>query len=169
MRPCPLNSNCGADYHRWPYDTQNCSITLSSWFKHIDKVNITVRMPTTILAIHQIHSQDGQFLVLTNELLPVINNVTTEFKFYIAMQRHSVTRAIILLTAFLIYMLMNMIAMWLDPETTERLGLIGLNLYMQLGFMYSGSFSVPRNREHQPVIREFEIVPVYYFVSVHIV
>lgn len=137
---------------------QNCTTSLGSWLRHGDEVNLNVSVIHSYVASDKIYTKNGKFLVLNNFQTVLTNdgsgNKTMQFEFYTSLQRRSAMQALMMLTPATVFMSLNAIAMWLEPECAERLGLIALNLFMQMAFMQQLAFYVPLNGEHAPLIRE---------------
>lgn len=159
--PCQFLASCQVDYRRWPYDQHDCMMILGSWLQHGEEVNLTAGLAHEMLAEYQWSTRNNMFSVVTHyttlQTSDGSGNTTAQLKFLISLQRRSAMEALMLLTPAAVFMSMNAIAMWLEPDCAERLGLIALNLFMQMAFMQQLAFYVPLNGEHAPVIRECNV------------
>lgn len=102
IEPCSYTAHCKADFTRWPFDKQSCSMTFGSWMASGEELNYIAER-TTVTA--QAAVDHGQWKLTSSTVENKSSNITSGgtvttlptlvYKFEI--ERHSaLTKAIIM-------------------------------------------------------------------------
>lgn len=102
IEPCSYTAHCKADYTRWPFDQQSCTMTFGSWMDSGEELNYNAEKTTVTAAAAVDH---GEWKLITSTVENKSSNLssggiittlpTLVYKFEI--ERHSaLTKAMII-------------------------------------------------------------------------
>ncbi|XP_049530992.1 neuronal acetylcholine receptor subunit alpha-5-like [Anopheles darlingi] len=117
--PCQYEAFCVSNTANWPFDTQNCSLSLGTWVEDLEKIKINENTNITTNYIKVPHSEwkmisaNAKQSLYDNDTYP-----TVEYTFLL--ERHIAIYGAILTPGF-IMALLNMGILWMSCVSSERL------------------------------------------------
>ncbi|XP_075134136.1 5-hydroxytryptamine receptor 3A-like [Leptodactylus fuscus] len=135
-KPLIITTTCSLNIYYFPFDTQRCSISFSSWLHTAQEINITVMEHTDrINDFHTSYMNDGEW-----DLINLISTFTIiqdrvknlgEIEFTIVIQRKPLFYVMTLILPSMFLMIMDVAGFYLPPESGER---ISFKITLLLGY-----------------------------------
>ncbi|CAH0551481.1 unnamed protein product [Brassicogethes aeneus] len=147
VHPHHVDALCQADMSKYPFDSQNCTITFGSWVHKGEEVNILHHNPIAdtedletdgewALKKVGVHRNPGHYDFHPNSTYPSIE-VSFEIK-----RMHGSHSATVLIPSIVIFMLV-ITSMWVPPDSNERMVLCCVNLITEFFHLEYISFMIP--------------------------
>lgn len=101
--PCSHDAKCLADYTRFPFDTQNCTLHIGTWVNSGEEIDFKVLK--TVISQNDLSSQDRQYKIIKATYKRNAGNFTDtkdtypSLTFAFLIQRHSAVHGAILIVA----------------------------------------------------------------------
>ncbi|XP_050081988.1 neuronal acetylcholine receptor subunit beta-3-like isoform X2 [Anopheles aquasalis] len=116
---CQYEAFCASNTANWPFDSQNCSMSLGTWVEDVEKIKINETSQITTYYIEVSHSEwkmvsaNARHFLYDNDTYP-----TVEYTFLL--ERHIAIYGAILTPGFIMAIL-NMGILWMSCVSSERL------------------------------------------------
>ncbi|XP_058447013.1 neuronal acetylcholine receptor subunit alpha-6-like [Malaya genurostris] len=149
---CEYHSLCQSDYSNWPFDRQNCTLRFGMWAEHSNEVDFLAN--GTSLGSDETNSHNEWNILSTNVQkhdTPLRDNQTyPSVLFNYVLERHSGSHCAIVLTPAFIMMAINIISLWLNCYSLERLVMLGSSLFIHFLFIENLYWQIPFNGSSTP-------------------
>ncbi|XP_035780676.1 neuronal acetylcholine receptor subunit alpha-5-like [Anopheles albimanus] len=117
--PCQYEAFCASNTANWPFDTQNCSMSLGTWVEDVEKIEINERTKITTYYIDVPHSK-WKMVAANAKKLQYDNDTYPTVEYTFLLERHIAIYGAILTPGF-IMALLNMGILWMSCVSSERL------------------------------------------------
>jgi Neurotransmitter-gated ion-channel ligand binding domain len=127
--PCYQTLECDTDYFDWPYDQHNCSIVFQTMQTKED-----VEFDTNALGGIVVRRSNNEWRMkdVSGRVDP---NVKTSISFKIILERFSDTIYMHVITPGLCLITLTVLILLINPESSWRLTLCGVNVYLHFNLM----------------------------------
>ncbi|XP_058819507.1 neuronal acetylcholine receptor subunit beta-3-like [Topomyia yanbarensis] len=155
---CEYHSLCRSDYSNWPFDRQNCTLRFGMWAEHSNEVDFIAN--GTSLGSEDTNSHNEWNIVSTavqkhESPLADSSNTYPSVIFNYILERHSGSHCAIILTPAFIMVAINIISLWLNCCSLERLVMLGSNVIIHFLFIENLYWQVPFNGSTTPSFLTF--------------
>ncbi|EAT43657.1 AAEL004923-PA [Aedes aegypti] len=157
---CDYHSLCETDFRNWPFDRMNCTIRFGMWAEYSNEVDFTADGMSFIS--NQTNSHNEWLIVATNftkhETDTTDGNDTTKYPsvvYNFVLERHSGVHCAIILTPAFVMISLNLISLWINFCTIERLIMLSISVFIHFLFIVNMYWQVPYNGSTVPVFLIF--------------
>ena len=153
-----VNSHCDININRYPFDEQDCAISIGKWYFTDDKVELKPRFPYVAMSNY---SPNGEWDVLntsttfykwvmTSYDLKFAN--FTDIQYHVVVKRRSQFYIYYIILPVVLLSVLNVICFLIPTESGEKVGLAVAIFLTFAVFMSTISNSVPKLSNHQFVL-----------------
>ncbi|CAO1363711.1 unnamed protein product [Diamesa tonsa] len=156
IEPCTYTAHCKADFTRWPFDKQSCSMTFGSWMDTGEELNYIADKTTVSKAAAVDHSE---WKLISSSVEKKVSNLTGAGSFSTLptlvykfdLERHSaLTKAMITAPALILPIINLVILFLLSPDMSERIVLLGFSFLIHFQEIHQVTWMSPHNGETSP-------------------
>ncbi|XP_014226820.1 neuronal acetylcholine receptor subunit beta-3-like [Trichogramma pretiosum] len=140
-------SQCETDYTFWPYDLQNCTITMGSWMYSGELVDFDFGYTPISMKGFVANKWWAVTNYTTARESPQFgtNNTYPQLSVSFRLQRHSDVLRAVYVTPLIVLAALTLALFWLDSRSTERLMLASITFICHLLCIYSLHWLMPSN------------------------
>lgn len=157
--PIDLTAYCRADYKKWPYDIQNCTMNIGSWTSSNDDIdfdNETLEVQTYERLLNKHWDLFEATVTYVPETYPEVPNQTFPMLYYnFKIARHSGVIEIVVFVPAISMIILNLIPLVLEVKNKNRLLFIALNIISHFLIIQQLSWECPKNGDTVPTVLVF--------------
>ena len=147
-----VNSHCDININRYPFDEQDCAISIGKWYFTDDKVEIRPKFPYVSMTNY---NPNGEWEVLNTSTKiykwVMTTNFTnfTDIQYHVVVKRRSLFYIYYIILPVVLLSVLNVICFFIPSESGEKVGLAVAIFLTFAVFMSTISNSVPKLSNHQ--------------------
>ncbi|XP_015114685.1 acetylcholine receptor subunit alpha-1-B-like isoform X2 [Diachasma alloeum] len=166
--PVQFLALCDLDFRLWPFDTQRCTLRITSAASTASQMDLKIYNNTSTADLGIIHNTEWQLKemttgreLFTEKCCPDEPFVTLRFN--LTLKRSSVLYKSVIVTPTVFIVFLNLVIFWLPPQSKEKLVLCGFLSLMISYFLVYFMQKVPPLLSKTPLIARDFLVPVTFY------
>ncbi|GLV43460.1 mitochondrial ribosomal protein S5 [Carabus blaptoides fortunei] len=151
-----IEGNCVPDLRHWPFDEQNCTIKIGSWYHHGKEIDFN---DTEVIVQDYIFRENGEWTLknVSQRKDPGLyaccpNDTYPSLLYSFILQRNAGTIVAAVIIPIFIFILISIMTLWLDPKTPERIYLIALNIPCHIIYLHNVSWEITEPGDSVPYV-----------------
>ncbi|CAK9824062.1 5-hydroxytryptamine receptor 3A [Anthophora retusa] len=153
---------CESDYTWWPYDIMNCTIHIASWAHSTNEIDLRFAdfgEEGQLTVDESEHLQWALVKVSRSERLIDskfgLGFISKYLSYHVLLKRHSSMYSTIYITMAIVLMSMTLMALWLEPKSTERMIVANLNFVLHFFSVQEIQWMLPYTGARSPELLIF--------------